>query len=485
MIDRRGYTRWAILGLLILAAAVGAPSPASAGKVDSLLLPEGIASLPPGKEEVDLLDPEPYNGSWAEPGHKPLGVNFNSYDLTQAQIDAAKATGCRMVRVELPMERFLSQAEPDWAVLDVVVSRLGRAGLEVVPVLTAKSVVPQFYREFCESVATRYAKSFRYYQILDNINVLPGLYTRDYVELLIKARLSITLADPDAIIVTGGIRGADDIYLELLENQGAVDCFDIIAFNVYPPLEGIEQTTPSLRKDHCIPEFEKVCEWAAERGKAVWVTSLGVSTAFGGIGVDQLDQASAYARSALWLGWFGVERIFFAAIQDSDPSYSRPALSCGLLDVSGRPKAGYEALKELNDLISNAYHVNPVFENQGALYQVPDATELMSRPQDELPEFDPYADYMLHGLKVFGFWFYEPAEQEYRFVYWLERYLVYDVMVSVGISQDGLRPLQASLLLAEQPIMLEQDNIWDFTLVNYVPISTLPGVIRYKVEQDG
>ncbi|HES57908.1 MAG TPA: hypothetical protein ENO21_00590 [Firmicutes bacterium] len=484
MTGRFVHSGWVALALVALVVALGAPQPAQAGKIDSLLLPEGIEDTPPGKRDVNLLDPEPWNGSWARPGHRPLGVNFTSYDLTQEQIDAAKATGCRMVRIELPMERFISQAEPDWAVLDVVVSRLGRAGLEVVPVLTAKSVVPQFYREFCESVAARYARSFRYYQILDNVNVQPGLYTRDYVELLIKVKLAITLADPDARIVTGGIRGADMIYLDLLEAQGAKDCFDVIAFNVYPPMAGIEGEVPGLRRDHCIPRFDEVCQWAAERGKAVWVTSLGVSTAYGGFGVDQLDQASAYARSALWLGWHGVERIFFAAIQDNDPSYSRPALSCGLLDVSGRPKASYHALKKLNRMISNAYHVDPVFSDRGAIYQVPDAATLMSIPPGELPEFDPYADYMLHGVKVFGFWFYEPDLQEYRLVYWLERYLVYDVIVSVGIRQDGLTPLEASLLLDDQPQELDGDELWDFTLVSYVPISTLPGIIRYRVDPD-
>lgn len=480
---RRCYSWIAVLGLALLLVGLGGIRAAQAGTIDSLVLPEGIADLPPGREDVELLDPAPWNGSWAKPGHKPLGVNFTSYDLTQEQIDAARATGCRMVRIELPMERFISQAEPDWAVLDVVVSRLGRAGLEVVPVLTAKSVVPQFYREFCETVAARYAKSFRYYQILDNVNVQPGLYTRDYVELLIKVKLAITLADPDARIVTGGIRGADLIYLDLLEAQGAKDCFDIIAFNIYPPMAGIEGEVQSQRFDHCIPRFDEVCRWAAERGKAVWVTSLGVSTAYGGFGVDQLDQASAYARSALWLGWHGVERIFFAAIQDNDPSYSRPALSCGLLDVSGRPKASYYALKSLNRMISNAYHVDPVFAGRQAIYQVPDAATLMSLPQDELPEFDPYADYELHGIKVFGFWFYEPDQQEYRLVYWLDRYLVYDVMVSVGIRLDGLTPIEASLLLDDHPLQLEGDNLWNFTLVSYLPISTLPGIIRYKVDQ--
>jgi len=483
----RRYIWLARMALALLVAVLGGATPASAGKIDSLLLPEGISGMPPGERQVDLLDPQPYNGSWAQPGHKPLGVNFNNYDLTQAQIDAAKATGCGMVRIELPMERFISQAEPDWSVLDVVVSRLGRAGLEVVPVLTAKSVVPQFFREFCEAVAGRYGKTFKYYQILDNINVLPGLYARDYVELLIKARLAITLADPDAVIITGGIRGADLTYLQMLENQGALDYFDIVAFSAYPPIDGIEAEVAGRRQDHCIPSFDKVCGWASQRGKGVWVTSFGVSTALGGAGVDQLDQASAYARGALWLGFYGVERIFFAAIQDSDPTYTHPALCCGLLDVSGRPKASYRVLTKLNRTVSNAYHVNikPLFTARGAIYQVPDAAELLSTPHEELPEFDPFAEYMLHGVKVYGFWFYAPDAQEYRLVYWLERDLVYDVMVSIGLGNDELVPLEASLLLDDRPTEIESSSVWDMTKVSYVPISTLPGIMRFKVEQNG
>lgn len=485
--DNRRYIIWlARIALALLLALLGGAAPAWAGRIDSLELPEGIASLPPGKKDVNLLNPQPWVGSWAQPGHKPLGVNFNNYDLTQAQIDAAKATGCGMVRIELPMERFISQAEPDWSVLDMVVSRLGRAGLEVVPVLTAKSVVPQFFRDFCSSVAGRYGKTFKYYQILDNVNVLPGLYAKDYAELLLKAKLAITLADPDAVIVTGGIRGADMVFLNMLEAQGALKCFDIVAFDIYPPFDGIESYAQGQRMDHCIPYFSDVCEWASTRGKKVWVTSFGVSTALGEAGVDQIDQASAYARGALWLGWYGVERIFFAAIQDTDPTYSRPALCCGLLDVSGRPKASYRALTRLNKTVSNAYHVNvrQLFPARGAIYQVPDAAELLSRPHEDQPDFDPYAEYMLHGVKVYGFWFYAPDQQEYRLVYWLERDLVYDVMVSIGLGNDELVPLEATLLLDDHPTEIESSSVWDMTKVSYVPISTLPGIMRFKVRQD-
>ncbi len=433
----------------------------------------------------DLTDPQPFNGSWAIPGHKPLGVTLTNYDLTREQIETAKSTGCKLIRIVLPMESFFEEAEPDWATLDMVVSRLSRAGFEVMPVLTANAAIPEFFAAFCTNVAKRYGQTFQYYQVLDDINLKIGLYSRDYADLLMVARASLVFADPDAVVVCGGVRGVDLTYFDMLANQGALQFIDVLALNLNPSMDGLEVVDTTERVEHSLPYVRQVVDWAWANNKRVWVTNFGVSTCFGWPGVDQVDQASAYSRGALYLGWAGVDRIIFASLQDSDPAYEVPVACTGLLDASGMPKASFYVLQRLNSTLEGGYHVEPPMEYRGFTYQLPQAVDLMVEPINELVEIDPLAEYMLRDSPVYGFWFYYPESQQYSLIYWLGTDLMYDVRYSVRVLHPGLAALERYILLDAHPAPIESQMVVDTMLMQYLPIETVPGIIRLEVKENG
>lgn len=475
-----------LLFIAIFAAIVCANHPAYAQLIDSIKVPENVPELENNQVFMPLLDPQPVNGSWAIPGHRPLGITLDSYNLTQAQVEAAQHTGCRMVRLFIPMEHFIEGADPDWAVLDQVISRLERAGFEVMPVLNADNPVPQFYREFCGMVAQRYGKAFKYYQILDNINYKVGIDSRSYAELVNTARYVITMADVDAVLVSGGIRGADMTYLEMLRNQGALSGLDVLAFSLWPPADGVETANSTTRREHCLPFMEDIVAWAHAVDKAVWVTSLGVSTSYSAVGVDQPEQAAIYARGALYLGWIGVERIIFSAIQDSDPSYQKAALCCGLLDVTGRPKASYFALQALNRAVDGAYHIQPPFLFQGFVYERPEVEDMNLTPaMDGLLDNDQYAQFQVHEIPVYSFWFYSRTAQEYRFIYWLGRPMQNPALITLNIGHIGLTPVDRYILLDNAPSPVDYQLARNFLYMPYQPLDEVPGVIRFEVNENG
>src|SRR5688500_14705706 len=110
-----------------------------------LRLPANIASLP-DEDPIDILNPPPASTAWAKPGHRPLGVTLNNYDLTQEQIEAVRQTGMGLARLYIPMEKFLTAEDADWATLDQVISRLQRADLEVLAVLDSASPVSESHQ---------------------------------------------------------------------------------------------------------------------------------------------------------------------------------------------------------------------------------------------------------------------------------------------------------------------------------------------------
>jgi hypothetical protein len=472
----------AIAALLALTLA----GPAVADDLGAIAVPEQFPELPQQQLFPPLIDPAPVNGSWAVPDAHPLGITLDNYNLTQEQIDAARRTGCKLVRLSIPMEHFIADASPDWAVLDQVVSRLERAGFEVMPVLDASVAVPEFYRDFCRAVAARYAKSFRYYQLLDNINYKIGLDSQGYADLANSARLAITMNDGDAEIVSGGIRGADLTYVQMLASQGALSALDVLAFDLYPPPGGIEEAASGTRREHCLPYMEDIMQWAQQNDKRVWVTSLGISTSYNWVGVDQPSQASMYARGALYLGWIGVERIIFAAIQDSDPTYQDPARCCGLLDVSGAPKASFYAMQALNRAVDGAYHVQAPFLFQGFVYERPQVEDMVISPNtDVIPGGDQLAEFRVHSEPVYGFWFYAPSPREYRFVYWLGREPRYPALITLNLGHIGLTPVDRYILLDNGPSPVTYQQAQNFLYLPYLPLDEVPGVIRFEVNEHG
>ena len=470
---------------LAIASLLACSVPVHAELIDSIKVGDHFPSLEGYKSSGNLLLPPPVNDAWARPGHHPLGVYLDNYSLTREQVEAAQQTGCGLVRLAVPMEHFLDSEEADWAVLDQVISRLNRAGLEVLPVLTAKTPVKEFYVPFCQQFATRYGPSIQYYQLLDNINYAIGLSSQSYTDLVLPVRTAILQADPDALIVSGGIRGVDLTYLQLLEAQGALRTIDIFAFNLFPTEQGVEGYSYQ-RTEHSLPYMEQALSWLRARGKEAWVTSFGVSTCFNANGVDQLTQAAVYARGSLYLGWIGVDRIIFAAIQDTDPDYTIPALCCGLLDVTGRPKASYFTLQALNHSIAGAYHVSPPFKLIGWMYQRPDAADMLIAAElMDVPGGDPITEFRVRNVPVYSFWFYAPELEEYRLVYWINSEAKHPTLITFNLMHLGLTPDNRYILLNQAPQPVEFQFSGNSAYIPYLPVGQIPGVVQFKVNEHG
>ncbi len=501
---------------LVLVLLVG--QPARAERVGTITLPDSIPDLldqsPPVEE---LADPVPLPGVYGGRGHKPLGVNLDNYQLTSEQIDAARNTGISLVRLPIPMEAFLDADDADWAALDQVVSRLSRSGFEIVPVLDAMNAVPDFYQNFCTQVAARYSKTFRYYQLLDNINYKHGINSREYADLISRARLAIRIADSDALIVCGGIRGADLTYLDMLELQRAMRNIDVLAFNLYPPKDGVEEVG-ALRREHSLPYMADVLDWAAERGKPVWVTSFGISSDLTWVGVDLPTQAALYCRGALYLGTLGVEHVFLAAIQDSDPAYQSPARCCGLLDTYGDAKPAFYALRSLNDTLRDSYHTEPVFRTLSLTYQQPSTNDyaLYSSKAFERSDFGgdsghieymeygdqlmelsgmldsgPVGQLRVRGLPTYAYWVYSPDSHEYRLIYWISREQNFPTLVTVVCGHqsllpfgDFISPVRRYGLLDDGAAMPAPRFARNLLYLPFLELDTMPSVICFKVNED-
>jgi hypothetical protein len=479
------------MAIVVLASCLlsAAGSAALAGDPDWIKLPDSVPSMPQ-RDDLQILSPLPVNTSWAEPDHHPLGIHLENFDLTRQQVEVARETGCRLVRLSIPMESFQGEADDDWAMLDQVISRLVRDGFEILPVLTAVSASRDFYGRFCQDVAIRYGESFSHYQLLDDINYKIGIQSADYIKLIQESGKLIRQADPGAKIVCAGIRGSDLTFLTMLEDGGGLDSIDVMAFNLFPPEDGIEKVSLRARYQHSLPYLKEIMDWCNARGKPVWVTSLGFSTSYDltKIGVDQVQQASAYTRAVLFLGWMGVERIIISAVQDSDATMARPAQCCGLIDAIGNYKASYYALRTLNETIQTGYQVLPAFKYSVRIFEQPDAYDLVIAQeyqaqlgQDPIEAFEVYPD----PDDLYGFWFYMPQLEQYRLIYWISSDSVFPRKLTLTIHPRVLEPAVQYQMLDTGFAVLSGMKARNKVTMRYLPLSTLPGVLQFEVNENG
>lgn len=168
-----------------------------------------------------------------------------------------------------------------------------------------------------------------------------GLYdVGDYVRLLQVGRAAAKAADPEALIVLGGLAsmwGAAPSdynydyydYLELLAEGGAWDAFDVIAIHPYRP--DAPEGAP-WRRDQATDlraELRLLDQLLLRYGpKPVWMTELGWHSSRQDEGVDADTQAFFLVRAfILALSHPSVEKIFWYDFRnDTNPSapYERP-----------------------------------------------------------------------------------------------------------------------------------------------------------------
>ncbi len=202
------------------------------------------------------------------------------------------------------------------------------------------------------NVVARYGRDqqqIHYWEVWNEANLRPfgyehGLYTvREFVRILDVARAAIKAADPDAVVVLGGLydiwgplpttEDYDSLdYLRMIYAAGGWNAFDVVALHPYRPAAPeamLHRRGPDMTLEQ---EFRTLDAMLAEFGpKPVWLTEVGWSTFSGTFGVSEADQAAYLQRTyVLALAHPSIQKVFWYDLrEDTDPAvpYDQPATS--------------------------------------------------------------------------------------------------------------------------------------------------------------
>ncbi len=331
------------------------------------------------------------------PLHTPrYGVNvaLEQYKDEQAlrqALEKARDAGLSVVRQELPW----AEIEPnpgqfDWERWDTIVRICSEYHLRVIVVLDTSPAwarsewesanrwaPPANYSDFAQfaaTVAARYGAIIEAYQIWDEPNISPHwgngeIDPQGYVELLKLASGAIRSADPQALIIAGGMaptneqsgKNLSDIqFLREISRRGAGEYYDILGIRALgfwsgPDDRQVSQDTLNFSRAILLRE-ELVRRgqgdkpiWALDAGWCALPTAWQGALSPSGNDTEALQaERLAQALNRIDHEWPWLGLVCLQQLQPNADS-SDPIWGYSLLTVNGQPRIFYDIIKAYND----------------------------------------------------------------------------------------------------------------------------------------
>ncbi len=207
------------------------------------------------------------------------------------------------------------------------------------------------WERFIRDLVQRYGDRVEAWEIWNEPDVsifwngIDGGQPEVYLELLKRAHRAIKSADPDAVVLNGGVSGTERgaNFLHRLLDLGGGDYLDAIGIHGYVPKGEIDSN--SFRSYH----WKKLQTVYERSGKPFWVTEFGWATGYtGGSDAESEEhQASLIARHLPMLfDLGGVERVFVFQLRDpvDVPDYY------GLIRGDTSMKPAYTVVKTIGNV---------------------------------------------------------------------------------------------------------------------------------------
>jgi hypothetical protein len=265
-----------------------------------------------------------------------------------------------------------SAGSDDWKTADEIVEQSRARGLEIVLDINGTpewarnpgAGVPEFprdlqtYATFAGKLAARYKGKVAAYELGNEPNHIKSFAHPDaalYARVLKLSYPAIKAADPDALVLTGGLGGNSDkkgnipgdVFLADLYKAGAKDFFDAVSYHPYTyPLLPSEDDG-----DRGWSRMLKARQTMVDNGdgqKQIWVTEFGAPTG-GRNGVSQEQQAAImHDGYRLWAGYSWAGPLCWFQYRDKGTDSSEQGNFFGLYAKDGRPK---RALAQFESLV--------------------------------------------------------------------------------------------------------------------------------------
>ncbi len=319
------------------------------------------------------------SGLPANPLHDRFGtvaVQLWTHDAAtlQAEFDEMASLGIGWVRIDMGW----ADLEPTrngwaWAGWDRVLDQAQAHGIKVLGILGgspswANGGNPWNYpptdltawSNYATTVASRYKDKVAAWETWNEENITafwsPQPDITAFMNLLRPEALALRAADPDGIIVMGGLAGLGYDFITGCLQQGVADYVDALAYHPYPETLWWGDYTP--QEARCRDLLNLVHNTIAQyttKDLGVWVTEVGWTTATGGLpGVDPNMQADYMLRTFLNYGSAGLDKLFYFNFEDPVGAAPDNVMHYGLVNGDLTEKPSARAYRTFEQLLGSA-----------------------------------------------------------------------------------------------------------------------------------
>lgn len=360
-----------------VSASTGPPSPSTeTTAAPDPTTEDATTTTTPGPLAAAPPEPEPPPLRSEEIGFATGSVILDlDADDRGRDLDRMVELGASWVRFDFDWSRIESRrSDPDWSTVDELVIDARQRGLHVLGLIAytptwarpdgtsdkAPPDDPDEFARFVGDVLDRYGNHVRAWEIWNEPNVSSfwetGPDPEAYAELLVAASAVTREADPDAIIVTGGLapaldRPGDEIspaeFLAGIYDSAPLDSFDAVGIHPYT-YPGFPSESQEWNTFAALDDLRGLMVDRGDADRPLWLTEFGAPTGTGDRAVSEsdqarmIDEAMAGVRDVDWAG-----PLFVYSLRDIEggPADDIEA-NFGVLFADGSPKAAAAVVRE-------------------------------------------------------------------------------------------------------------------------------------------
>jgi hypothetical protein len=220
------------------------------------------------------------------------------------------------------------------------------------------------FAEFMQFMAARYSGSVTYWELGNEVNeqefwaVAHDLSPARYTQFLKKGYAGVKAGNPSAIVISAGLAGSDDQYLQSMYDAGAKGSFDVLG--VHPYTQGRSPYAKDPGAVYSTFDGLAVMKTTMERNgdaaKKIWVTEVGWQTSAVGYHVTEQEQAqyTYEAFQRVYESFPYVETVFIYGLHNTHTNPNVSVDNYGLMTLDYAPKPAYAAYRRAYDTLGQA-----------------------------------------------------------------------------------------------------------------------------------
>ena len=297
---------------------------------------------------------------------------------------AAQQAGVRYLRCAFSWNAIeKAPGRYDWQFWDMLVDTADQYGIQLMPYVAytpewSAAKKEEFWKQppgqssdyvrFMGATAARYKGRIRSWEIWNEPDLSEywqGTVSQ-FADLVQRTAVSIREADPQAVVILGGVSRAHDPFLRELITTYHVDrSVDVVAMHGYPG-SWLPETTETVYGDW-VHEVRRMLDqsgsgadlWVNEMGYPDWRYTLGKASVYGPPVLYRYEHTASYMAVELFksemlalasgqvsmTGWYRLDDFCGASFSGDAVNYH-----LGLFDCAGKAKPAFRALHHFNEL---------------------------------------------------------------------------------------------------------------------------------------